>query len=389
MDDGNEVDALVIDNGSSIYKAGFAGYDEPLSVFRCALGYPKGIQLIGKGQEGPYIGEQVVEKRGAISEARYPIERGIITCWYDMEQIWRYSFDKKLCVDPREHPVLLTVPPLSSPNYFERMAQTMFETFETPAMQTCMQPLLSLFASGRTVGCVLESGHGKSHIVPIYEGCAISNHIRSVNLGGYDVTGHLMKSITYENHAELYNVSNFKKFEIAKDIKEKLTYVAEYYDEELRGWKTAFGEGDRQYELPDGQVIVVGRAERFTSSELLFQNVNGERNEVFGSSDGLHTYTYGAIRKCLDDIQNDLFRNIVLSGGNTMLPGFAYRMTKELGVLTANSVRLNVISPPERKYSAWIGGSILASHSSFNSYFISKAEYDESGPYIGYRKRCK
>ena len=61
-------------------------------------------------------------------------------------------------------------------------------------------------------------------------------------------------------------------------------------------------------------------------------------------------------------------------------------MTKELSAIAPDSVRVKVIAPPERKYSVWIGGSILASLSTFQQMWISKQEYDESGPAIVHRK---
>jgi actin-related protein len=76
----------------------------------------------------------------------------------------------------------------------------------------------------------------------------------------------------------------------------------------------------------------------------------------------------------------------VLSGGSTMFPGIAERMTKEMTALAPESIRIKVVAPPERKYSVWIGGSILSSMSTFQAMWISKAEYDESGPAIVHRK---
>ncbi len=48
--------------------------------------------------------------------------------------------------------------------------------------------------------------------------------------------------------------------------------------------------------------------------------------------------------------------------------------------------KIKIIAPPERKYSVWIGGSILASLSTFQTMWITKAEYDEAGPQIVHRK---
>jgi actin-related protein len=86
------------------------------------------------------------------------------------------------------------------------------------------------------------------------------------------------------------------------------------------------------------------------------------------------------------DIRKDLYANIVLSGGTTMFSGMAERMNKEITALAPASIKVKIVAPPERKYSVWIGGSILASLSTFQSMWISKEEYDESGPSIVHRK---
>jgi len=65
------------------------------------------------------------------------------------------------------------------------------------------------------------------------------------------------------------------------------------------------------------------------------------------------------------DIRKDLFANIVLSGGSTMFPGLAERMSKDITALAPRGMKIEVIAPPERKYSTWIGGSILASVNTF------------------------
>merc|ERR1719206_898823 len=76
----------------------------------------------------------------------------------------------------------------------------------------------------------------------------------------------------------------------------------------------------------------------------------------------------------------------ILSGGTTMYPGIADRMQKEITALAPSTIKIKIIAPPERKYSVWIGGSILASLSTFQQMWISKQEYDECGPSIVHRK---
>ena len=101
---------------------------------------------------------------------------------------------------------------------------------------------------------------------------------------------------------------------------------------------------------------------------------------------GIHETTYNSIMKCDVEIRRDLYQNTVLSGGTTMFPGIADRMQKEMMQKAPSSIMSKIIAPPERKYSAWIGGSILASLSTFQQMWISKQEYDESGPSIVHRK---
>ena len=120
---------------------------------------------------------------------------------------------------------------------------------------------------------------------------------------------------------------------------------------------------------------------RFRAPEALFDPA------VLGHEfPGIHRTTYNSIAKCDMDVRRELFGNVVLSGGSSMYPGLAERLTKELGALASSSIKVKIIAPPERKYSVWIGGSILASLSTFQNMWISRQEYDESGPSIVHRK---
>jgi actin-related protein len=101
---------------------------------------------------------------------------------------------------------------------------------------------------------------------------------------------------------------------------------------------------------------------------------------------GIHEASFNSTMRCDIDIRKDLYANNVLSGGSTMYPGIADRMQKEITALAPSTMKIKIIAPPERKYSVWIGGSILASLSTFQQMWITKAEYDEAGPSIVHRK---
>lgn len=368
-----EVQAVVMDCGSGMCKAGIAGDDAPRAIFPTVVGRPRiSGTSIGPDPKDCYIGDEAHAKRGLLS-LRSPVEHGIVSSWDDMEKLWSHTFYNELRASPEEHPCLLTEIPLNPKNHREKMTQILFETFNVPAYYVSLHAVLSLYSSGRTTGLVIDSGDGVTHVTPIYEGYALPHAIMRLELAGRDLTEYLGRLILERG----CSFSSTAEHDLVRDIKERLSYVALDFSSELAASNSSL---DKNYELPDGNVLTLS-SERFRAPEALFQP------ELLGKeTEGLHETAFRALMKCDADIRKDLFANVVMSGGNTMFTGMGERMTKEMVMLAPQSVKVKIVAPPERKYSVWIGGSILSSLSTFQQMWITKAEYEESGPTIVHRK---
>ena len=365
----DKLPSLVVDNGSGWIKAGLAQQESPKCVFPSIVGRRRVTSE-------KYFGEVVITDIH-IPRLSYPIERGIVTNWDDMECLWRYMFSDLLNVSPEEHSLLITEPPLNPRSNREKMTEVMFETFNFPFLYLAVTPLLALYASGRDTGVVVDSGEGVTHTVPVFKGHIHRHAISRLDMGGRDLTDYLARISCERGY--YFNTSKEKHF--VSKMKESLGFVSADYDRDLEMSQTC-SKFDMSYQLPNGSRIATLGSERFRCVEPLFSP------SLIGSIySGIHDRINWSIMKCDKSLHQRLYANILLCGGNTMFPGMGERVHKEVSKLVPVDARINVITPPNRQYSSWLGGSLLARSDQFETLCIRRLEdYEEFGPSIVYRK---
>lgn len=361
---------IVLDNGTGLIKIGFAGNDKPKNIFRNFIGKTKNVRVMpGGALEGSdiFIGMKAEEHRGSLLLS-YPMKHGIIDHWSDMEKIWTYIYSKDILNVPSdEHNILITEPPLNPFKSRDKTAEFFFEGLNVPGLYFAIQAILSLYASGRTTGIVLDSGDGVTHCVPVYEGFASNHTITRVDIAGRDITNQLKLLLRRSGHV----FTTSAELEIIRQMKENCCNI-------IHNPNDTDIKASAQYQLPDGSIIDIGH-EVYRAPEILFQP------HLIGSEcQGVHDSLITSIMKSDIDLRKTLFSQIVLAGGSTLFPGFGDRLLTELRkhLHAPKNTKIRIAAPTDRLYTTWIGGSILASLSTFKTMWISKAEYQEHGSRI-------
>jgi len=395
---------VVIDNGTGYTKMGYAGNYEPNFIVPSLISIAdekKGTKKDACGDLDFFIGADAVEKRLNYN-VDYPIRHGIIDNWDNMEKYWQRCIYQYLCCDPEEHYMLLTEPPLNTPENREYTAEIMFETFNVPGLYIAVQAVLALCASLLTkndksgknavTGTVIDSGDGVTHIIPVVEGYVIGSCIKHIPLAGRDVTNFIVEQLRNRNEP----IPPEDTLNVAKKIKESFCYVCpdvvnEYkkYDTDpsrFRVYKGTNSKTGQEYKIDVGY-------ERFLGPEIFFSP------EIFSSdfTTPLPNVVDQTIQQCPIDTRRSLYNYITLSGGSTMYKHFVNRLSRDIKKCCSDrydqtkarfpntdikKVVANVVTHPFQRFAVWFGGSMLASQPEFLSYFHTKKDYQEQGPRI-------
>ncbi|KAM3135950.1 hypothetical protein pb186bvf_011940 [Paramecium bursaria] len=357
-----EKQSIIIDDGSYQIKAGRVGDDQPdypTVRFTNRYGVLKDTQIV-KGINDHYfwIGEDICNNKGLI-KISHPLMDGVVNNWDQMEKVFYYTFFNELRTDPSNHPVLITDSPLNNDQNRYKITQLMFESFKVPEFSLANQAILSIYSSGRLTGLVLDSGYDNTISVPIYEGQVMKNFIQYNTVAGKSCTQYLKVILREIN---LY-LDSYVEQEIIKDIKEKACYVQDIHNKKL---------------------MILSHLNclmQYRCAEILFQPIINNIQQI-----GAHQLIIQSLQDCNQEILNQMYNNIILSGGSTKFPGYEDRLLKEIKQLTTEKSNLKIIAYKERENLVWIGGQIISELQSNANLFITASEYKEYGSNIIHKK---
>ena len=269
--------------------------------------------------------------------------------------------------------MLLTEAPLNPCHNRDKVAEIFFENFRAPALFFAPPAVLSLYASGRTTGVVLDVGEGVTHAVPVYEGFALPHSVTRSDVAGRDVTRQMQLLLRRSG----LSFTTTAEADLVKTMKEESCFVTRTPVADDSTEK----ESRTQYTLPDGQGVTLS-TERYQAPNILFDP------SLIGSEEaGVADILVDSIMKSDIDLRSTLFSQVVLAGGSTLLPGFGDRMLYEVRSRSPSHTKIRISVPPERVNSAFNGGSILGSLATFKSMWTSKTDYEEYGSNILHRDK--
>ncbi|CAB3373601.1 actin-like [Cloeon dipterum] len=354
--------SIVMELGAETCKVGLSSESAPTAAIRTVVGRPMNKRV--SALRDHYVGDEALLKQDVLG-IRRPLRRGRVDSWDDMILLWQYAFKEVLRVNPEEHPVLLSEQPLVPPVNREKMTQVLFETFNVPKMYVASQPVLTLFSIGKITGLNVDTGLDATYAVPINNGFVVREGVRRVDLGGHDLTAFMQRSIEQKGVLTQH----------ANTLVHHLCFVAQDLETELTSPNLQVS-----YQLPDGQVVNVG-PERVLAPEGLFNP------SVIGSE---AMSVPQLVREAIIDspavLHKSLAKNVVLSGGPRLLPGYSTRLKTELEARLTD-LPIGVWGQEKNPApSAWTGGAIFAELPTFQNLWITKAEYDDHGPAIVHKK---
>jgi len=401
---GDEVGAVVFDPGHQSLRVGYAGEDCPKAEIPAMVGQaPDNTEAENKVKYAVDTPHLNFPKAG-MEVASY-MKEGMINDWDVFEQVLDYCYNKIIQSESELHPVLFSEAAWNKKDRRETLCELLFEKYHVPAFFLVKSPVLAAFANGRSTGLVIDSGLTHTSAVPVHDGYVLQHAIVKSPLGSEFLTGQCQqfledrgieviapyqikekKEVNEGQKAKWTRKSNlpevtkswhdYQTREVVRDFQHAVLQVHDQpYDEE-----TCSTIPQVEHEFPNGFHDDFG-VDRFKIAEALFDPAS-IKGAASGATLGAAHVVTTSVGMCDVDLRPSLYGNVVVTGGNSLLQGFNERLNRDLGIKTPSTMRFKLIAAngaQERRYGAWIGGSILASLGSFQQMWVSKQEYEEGG----------
>jgi actin len=333
-----------------------------------------------KSHDVTYVGQEALSERSILS-FRYPITRYKDVGTHDYEAFTK-KITKMCTLTCDQVDLILATPVDMLPQNNEKLVSLLFndQNIQVDSVLLVSQPSCILASRGLLTGLVVDCGHECSIAVPVYESCSIDYALRKSEVGG-NVLNQILHRMLLANQGK--NWTTTTQFEIVREIKESLCYVA--MDPKLENTSS------ESYRLPDKTMLYV-EEERFQVPEFLFNPTFN--NEIYHQlshikHDGIHKLAYESLQAVDHHFVKHMYQNIVLTGGTSMFPGFDKRFCKELnGLLVELQQEATVRGTigKSRANDVWLGATVLGQLSSFEHKSITRAEYEEQGDVVIIRK---
>ncbi|OMJ89705.1 hypothetical protein SteCoe_8069 [Stentor coeruleus] len=360
---------LIIDSGSSTIKAGLAGDKIPSLTIPSFVGRAKFPHTLKKRTSDTYVGFEA-ERNISQLKLRYPISRGKVENWADVEELWKYVYSA-LSLTTNAQPVIISETSFNPCENREKTAEIFFETFNVPGMLLASQGILSLYSTGSTTGVILDCGEGTTQITPIYEGFSIAQAITRMDLAGKDLTEHLIRLLMRSG----YSISSSHDIELARTIKEQKCYVSPAKIDMNSPLEKALPES---FTMPDGRIIPLAN-ERYLAAEILFTP-----DRLGLELPGISQLLINSVQNTAIDLRKNLYSKIYVTGGTTLMTGFGQRLLGDIKKASPKDVKVKMVLANNRINACWLGASVLSSTSEFGNSVISRRRYEEEGNRIFY-----
>ena len=397
---GDEVGAMVLDMGGTTTRCGYGGEECPRTVISSTVGFLPGEEA-GEAKEmevdgavkpaaakaaaaKPSMKTRVDQQLGLPREGlelRPALIDGVIADWDAVERLWQHALVGTLRVNTAQHPLLLTEPTHTTAAIREKTVQLMFEKHAPPALYIANNAVLTSFAFGRPTSLVLKAGGTTTSAVPVYEGHVMTKGLTRSAITGDSLADYLVQTLQGSGNVMRPRTTITRResptgsgtFAVT-DVDGALTsdsFKAHWMRDLAKDMKTrccrtslfphliSVSEDVESYAMPDGSSVNVQADLVWGLAEKLFTR-EGETPGAPGTADSKPSAELAsttptslvfpdlvehAVNKVDVDLKRELYGNIIVSGGNTLWPGFSQRMGRILGSRLPQRVKLKIHTP--------------------------------------------